>query len=192
MVNEYLSSAVKQFEYYKMLGEKTFDQLSEEQLLWQYNGESNSIATIVKHLSGNMLSRWTDLLTTDGEKKWRNREAEFDNDIKSRGELLYKWEEGWKCLFGALDGLTEDDLGKIIYIRNMGHTVAEAINRQLAHYPYHIGQIVYIGKMLKDDNWQSLSIPRGASQRYNDEKFSKPKRNEHFTDDYLKDKKDNI
>src|ERR1043165_3370957 len=134
----YLQSAIKQFEYYKLLGEKTFNQLPDEKLFWQYNSESNSIATIVKHLWGNMLSRWTDFLTTDGEKEWRNRDAEFENDITTRQEMLDKWNAGWDCLFGALKSLTNDDLQKEVYIRNMGHTVADAIHRQLAHYSYHI------------------------------------------------------
>ncbi|WP_420150051.1 DUF1572 domain-containing protein [Spirosoma sp.] len=189
MENDYLESARKQFEYYKMLGEKTIEQLPDDALFWQYNSESNSIATIVKHLWGNMLSRWTDFLTTDGEKAWRDREAEFENDITTRQELLARWKEGWDCLFDALNTLTEADLTKIAYIRNMGHTVLEAINRQLAHYPYHIGQIVFIGKMVCDNDWQSLSIPRGKSKAYNDDKFSQPKSKKHFTDDFLNDSK---
>lgn len=189
-MTDYLSSVLKQFEYYKLLGEKTFAQLTDEQLFKQITPESNSIATIVKHLWGNMLSRWTDFLTTDGEKEWRNREAEFDNDIKSREELLAKWHEGWECLFNALNTLTEKDLDRIIYIRHQGHTVTEAINRQLAHYPYHVGQIVFIGKMWLDKDWHSLSIPRGQSQEYNANKFSKPKERGHFTDEFLNDKKE--
>ena len=176
MANDYLSSVKKQFEYYKLLGEKTFDQLSDEQILWQYNAESNSIATIVKHLWGNMLSRWTDFLTTDGEKEWRRREEEFDNDIKDKKELLTKWNEGWACLFKALSSLKKEDLEKIVYIRNESHSVTDAINRQLAHYPHHIGQIVFIGKMLLNEKWKSLSIPRGASKKFNEEKFSQPKK----------------
>jgi hypothetical protein len=185
MGKDYLDSVKKQFEYYKMLGEKTFSQLTDEQLFWQYNTESNSIGTIVKHLHGNMLSRWTDFLTTDGEKEWRNRDEEFDNDIKTRTELLEKWTEGWACLFNALNSVAEQDLQKEIYIRNQGHTITEAINRQLAHYPYHIGQIVFIGKMVCDENWVSLSIPRGNSKMYNANKFSKPKHKEHFTNEYI-------
>ena len=185
MTNDYLESIKKQFEYYKMLGEKTFEQLSDEQLFWQYNEESNSIATIVKHLWGNMMSRWTDFLTTDGEKEGRDREAEFDNDIKTRTALLEKWNEGWACLFTALNSVNEENFNTIIYIRNMGHSIVEAINRQLAHYPYHIGQIVFIGKMVKSEKWTSLSIPRGNSKAYNDEKFSKPRRKEHFTEEFL-------
>lgn len=186
IMQDYLTSVRKQFEYYKLLGEKTFAQLTEEQLFWQYNADSNSIATIVKHLWGNMLSRWTDFLTTDGEKEWRNREAEFDNDIQSRAELLAKWNEGWSCFFHALDQVSEDNLDSLIYIRNQGHTVMEAINRQLAHYPYHIGQIVFIGKMLKGEEWSSLSIPRGSSQAFNAAKFEQPKQRGHFTDEFMK------
>lgn len=186
--DDYLESVKKQFEYYKMLGDKTFSQLSDEKLFWQYNEDSNSIATIVKHLWGNMLSRWTDFLTTDGEKEGRNRDTEFENDISTRQELIDKWEEGWKCLFITINSLTTDDLGKMIYIRNQGHTVTEAINRQLAHYPYHVGQIVFIGKMAADNRWVSLSIPRGKSIAYNVDKFAKPKEKGHFTDEYLNKK----
>ncbi len=185
MTSDYLDSIKKQFEYYKLLGEKTFAQLTDEQLFWQYNEESNSIATIVKHLCGNMLSRWTNFLTTDGEKEWRDREAEFENDIKDRDELISKWQEGWSCLFTALKEITDDNVNTIIYIRKMGHSVTEAINRQLAHYPYHVGQIVFIGKMVLNDKWSSLSIARGNSKEYNAEKFAQPKKVAHFTDEYL-------
>ena len=188
MDNNYLDSVNKQFMYYKMLGEKTIAQLSEEQLFWQYNQESNSLGIIIKHLHGNMLSRWTDFLTTDGEKEWRKRDEEFENDITNREELLAKWKEGWDCLFKAINPLAENDLIKEIYIRNQGHTVIDAINRQLAHYSYHVGQIVFIGKMVCNDHWISLSVPKGNSKEYNAEKFSKPKHQEHFTDEYLKDK----
>lgn len=184
MAYDFLESALKQFEYYKLLGEKSFAQVSDEQLFWQYNQDSNSIATIVKHLWGNMMSRWTDFLTTDGEKEWRNRDDEFENDIHSREEIMKLWNEGWNCLFNAINPLQEEDLGKIVYIRNMGQTVTEAINRQLAHYPYHIGQIVYIARMTAKD-WKSLSIPKGQSNDYNKEKFARPKRRQHFTDEYL-------
>jgi hypothetical protein len=189
MTNDFITSAKNQFEYYRLLGEKTFSQLSEEQLFWKYNDESNSIATIVKHLSGNMLSRWTDFYNSDGEKEWRNRDSEFDNDIKDKNELLEKWNNGWNCLFNVIDNLNVDDLDKIIYIRNQGHSVTEAINRQLAHYPYHIGQIVFIGKMVCDDKWSSLSIPKGNSSSYNNEKFEKPKERLHFTKEFIDDKK---
>ena len=182
-MTSYLQSIKKQFEYYKMLGEKTFEQVPEEKLFWQINDESNSIGTIVKHLHGNMLSRWTDFLTTDGEKDFRKREEEFENDINTKAVLISKWNEGWSCLFGAINSLSENDLEKEIFIRNMGHSVVEAINRQLSHYSYHVGQIVFIGKVIQNDEWVSLSISKGKSKEYNKEKFAKPKRKEHFTDD---------
>ena len=189
-MNDYLSSVIKQFEYYKLLGEKTMLQLGNEELFWQFNQESNSIAIIVQHLSGNMVSRWTDIFNTDGEKDFRNREKEFEYLIYSREDLFVLWEKGWKVLFDTLNELKENDLGKIIYIRNQGHTVIEAINRQLAHYPYHIGQIVFVGKMIKNEKWESLSIPRGKSDIYNKEKFNQPKAKSHFTDEFLdKDEK---
>ena len=182
-MNSYLTSVKKQFAYYKSLGDKTFTQLSDDQLFHQYNEQSNSIAIIVNHIVGNMLSRWTDFLNTDGEKDWRNRDDEFTDSINTREELLATWEKGWECLFNAINQLTEIDLQKEIYIRNMGHTVVEAINRQLGHYSYHVGQIVFIGKLVTNDDWVSLSIPKGNSKTYNTNKFSKPKRTEHFTDD---------
>jgi uncharacterized damage-inducible protein DinB len=185
MPTDFLSSARKQFAYYKLLGEQALSQVSDEQLHWQPSAESNSLATIVKHLSGNMLSRWTDFLTTDGEKPWRTREAEFDNDLGSRAAVLAAWEAGWQCLFAALDGLDEADLGRTIYIRHQGHSVAEAINRQLAHYPYHVGQLVFIARLAAGAAWQSLSIPRGNSAAYNAEKFARPPHREHFTDEKL-------
>ncbi|MFZ1592656.1 MAG: DUF1572 family protein [Chitinophagales bacterium] len=188
MSAQYLQSAIKQFEYYKLLGEKTFNQMPDEKLFWQMNEDSNSVATIVKHLSGNMLSRWTDFLNSDGEKEWRNRDAEFENDMDTRQKMMTVWQAGWEVFLQTLNDLTEADLDKMIYIRNQGHTVMEAITRQLAHYPYHIGQIVYIGKLCATE-WQSLSIPRGNSQQFNAEKFSKPKEKAHFTDEVLQPKK---
>ncbi len=190
MMKNYMDSARKQFEYYKMLGDKSFAQLSEPELFWQYNESSNSIGIIVKHLWGNMLSRWTDFLTTDGEKEWRNRDTEFEPDINTKAELLEKWEAGWRCLFTALDSINESNFNQLVYIRNMGHTLPEAINRQMAHYAYHIGQIVFIARMIKDQQWKSLSIPKGNSKVYNQDKFAKPKRKAHFTDEFL-DKEDN-
>lgn len=169
----YLESVIHQFNYYKSIGERTIAQLTDEQLFWQYNEESNCVAMIVQHLSGNMLSRFTDFLTSDGEKEWRNRDTEFQASVNSRDALLAKWNEGWQCLFDAISPLTGQDLDKIVKIRTEEHTVAEAINRQLAHYPYHIGQIVYIGKMLTGDNWNSLTIPRGKSGAFNDKMFRK-------------------
>lgn len=189
MENNLVNGIIKQFQYYKHLGEKTFSQLTDEELFWQYNENSNSIAIIVNHLSGNMLSRWTDFLTTDGEKEWRNRDEEFEDTIKTKEQLLDKWEKGWKYLFDALAQIkTDEDLQQIIYIRNEGHTIIEAINRQLAHYPYHVGQIVFIGKLIKDNEWNSLSIPKNKSADYNQTKFSSDKKTQHFTAEFLKDK----
>lgn len=182
----YLESIKKQFLYYKTLGEKAIAQLEAEQLFVTVNEDTNSIATIVKHISGNMLSRWTNFLTTDGEKEWRNRDAEFENDIQSKDEVMISWEKGWKCLFDALNSLQPNQLSDIIYIRNEGHTVIEAINRQLAHYPYHVGQIVFYAKQLKNSSWQSLSIPRKESNRYNAIKFAQEKEIKNFTDEELK------
>ncbi len=175
MTTEFLETIQKIFAQYKQLGEKTFAQLPPEKLFWQYNGESNSIALIVKHLHGNMLSRWTDFLTSDGEKDWRRRDAEFENDPVSKEELLRLWNEGWACLFSALEGLKKEDLDKTVYIRNEAHTVENAILRQIAHYSYHVGQIVYIGKMIADADWKSLSIPKGQSRQFNAGKFSQDK-----------------
>ena len=187
--SNYLESIRKQFQYYKMLGDKAFAQLEDGQLFWQYGTKSNSIAIIVKHLWGNMLSRWTNFLTEDGEKTWREREAEFDADIETRTDLLAKWNAGWTCLFEAIEPLRNEDLNRIIYIRNQGHTVTEAINRQLAHYAYHIGQIVFIGKMLRGEAWKSLSIARGDSADFNAAKFAKEKERGHYTDEFLEIKK---
>jgi tartrate dehydratase beta subunit/fumarate hydratase class I family protein len=183
--HSYLESVKKQFLYYKTLGEKAMGQLEPEQLFVSINKDTNSIATIVKHLSGNMLSRWTDFLTSDGEKEWRNRDAEFEETIETKEELLANWNKGWDCFLDNLNSLQAEQLSQIIYIRNEGHTVIEAINRQLAHYPYHIGQIVFYAKMLKNSEWTSLSIPKNKSNSYNSEKFSKEKSTQHFTDDEL-------
>lgn len=182
-MDSYLISVIKQFEYYKSLGDKTFEQLTFEELKKEFVTDSNSIAIIVKHLSGNMLSRWTNFLTEDGEKTWRQRDSEFEDAFYSKEELIAHWDKGWKCLFDAIKPLNENDLERIIYIRNEGHTVAEAINRQIAHYSYHVGQIVFLGKLLIGENWQSLSIPKGHSSKYNKDKFSKEKSVRHFTDD---------
>ncbi|MDR3669081.1 MAG: DUF1572 family protein [Ignavibacteriaceae bacterium] len=167
MSNDYLNSAKKQFEDYKTLGDKTFAQLTDKEFFWQYNDDSNSIAIIVHHLWGNMLSRWTDFLTSDGEKEWRNRDSEFENNISNKAELMSKWNEGWKCLFDALNPLTNNDLSKTVSVRNQQLTVVEAINKQLTHYAYHIGQIVFIGKMLVGKDWKTLSVPKRNSVKQN-------------------------
>jgi hypothetical protein len=179
----YIQSLQKQMAYYKSIGDKAMLQVSDKQLFWQPNPESNSIAMIVQHLSGNMLSRWTNFLTTDGEKENRNRDTEFEPILNARQDVLDVWEKGWSCFFNALDQLNESNLETIIYIRNEGHTVIEALNRQLAHYPYHIGQMVFLGKMLMDEQWQSLSIPKGDSEVFNAEKFAMEKKQKHFTDE---------
>ena len=182
MEQNYLDSIRKQFLYYKSLGERSMAQVPDEALFWQYNEASNSIAIVVKHLWGNMLSRWTDFLKSDGEKEWRDREGEFVGDIPDRAALMEKWNAGWACLFEALDTVGEKEVMQMIYIRNMGHTVVEAINRQMTHYAYHVGQIVYIARMVQDQDWQSLSIPKGGTAAYNARQFAKPKRREHYLD----------
>lgn len=169
----YLDSAITRLSYYKMLGDKTMEQLTGEQLHWQPDGEPNSIYLIIKHLSGNMLSRWTDFLTSDGEKPWRDRDTEFEEAEASKGNILDLWEKGWTCMINALSALQPADLEKTIFIRNEPHFVIDAVNRQLCHVPHHVGQIVYIGKMIRKENWQSLSIPKGHSQDFNREKFGK-------------------
>lgn len=181
MEEEFLNNIKKQFEYYKILGEKTFSQIDDKDLFWQFDNESNSIAIIVNHLWGNMKSRWTNLLNADGEKEWRKRDLEFENIINSRKELITKWNEGWECLFLALNSINKENFKKEIFIRNQSHPILEAINRQYAHYIYHVGQIVYIGKMVKSDKWQSLSIPKGKSSDYNKQKFSRGRHFGHFT-----------
>ncbi|WP_348798661.1 DUF1572 family protein [Flavobacterium adhaerens] len=181
--SSYLESVKKQFLYYKMLGEKAMEQLTPEQLFVTTNDDTNSIAVIVEHLSGNMLSRWTDFLTTDGEKETRNRDAEFENNLKTKEELWDVWDKGWNCFLQALESLQPEQLSAIIYIRNEGHTVIEAINRQLAHYPYHIGQIVFYAKQLKKSEWNSLSIPKNKSKNYNADKFAQEKSIKNFTEE---------
>ena len=182
-MESYLTSITKQFEYYKSLGDKTFNQLDFDEMLWQSDEDSNSISILVKHIAGNMLSRWTNFLTEDGEKEWRNRDDEFVSDFTTKEAVIAAWESGWFCLFKAINSLKTEDLDRIIYIRNGGHTVTEAINRQLAHYSYHVGQIVFLGKLLKGQNWNSLSIPKGDSTKYNKGKFNNEKGRRHFTDD---------
>jgi len=172
-MSSYLTSVKKRFEVEKVLAEKTFEQINDDGLFWQYNDESNSIAIIVQHLSGNMLSRWTIFLTTDGEKPWRERDAEFEHHISTRQQLLASWNSGWDCLFNSLDLVQATDLDKEIFIRNESHTVIDAINRQLVHVAYHVGQIVFIGKMAAGSNWTALTIPKGKSKAFNAEKFNK-------------------
>jgi len=192
MMKNYLDSVNQSFQYYKMLGDNTMNQLSEEELFYTPSEFDNSIAIIVKHLWGNMISRWTNFLTEDGEKDWRKREGEFEADIRDRTELLTKWNEGWNCLFDALSEINEENFSELVFIRNQGHTIVEACNRQLAHYAYHVGQIVFLGKMIKKKDWECLSIPKGGSEKYNEQKFGKEKRKENFIEEILKDKKTDL
>lgn len=178
----FLEGAIKLFRYHKKLGEGAIAQLTDGEVLARPNSASNSIALIVHHLSGNMLSRWTDFLTTDGEKSWRNREAEFEEAYPDKSTMMAAWEKGWECLLSALGELKGGDLSKIIYIRNEGQSVQDAIQRQLAHYPLHVGQILYQAKALKGNEFKSLSIPKGASADFNKTKFSEEKAVRHFTD----------
>lgn len=164
---EFLASVIKRFKEYKALGEKTFAQLNEKHMLVQPNDASNSIAVIIQHMHGNMLSRWTDFLTEDGEKPWRKRDDEFETHSHTKEQMLQLWEEGWRVFLNTLQSLTEDDLLKTITIRSQPLLVVDAINRQMAHYSYHVGQIVYIGRWLKDAEWHSLSIPKGGSEEAN-------------------------
>lgn len=163
----FLESVIKRFKEYKALGDKTFEQLNDADMLFQPNEASNSMAVIIQHLHGNMLSRWTGFLTEDGEKEWRHRDEEFETHNFSRQQLLEKWNEGWKVFLNALESLKEEDLLKTITIRTQSLTVVDAINRQMGHYSYHVGQIVYIGKWIKSNEWKSLSIPKGSSQQFN-------------------------
>ncbi|OUR91059.1 hypothetical protein A9Q87_11320 [Flavobacteriales bacterium 34_180_T64] len=183
MKHSYLTSINKQFDYYKRLGDKTFEQLNLSELQREFKTDSNSIAIIVMHISGNMLSRWTDFLISDGEKPWRQRDLEFEDCFNSKADIIDAWEQGWNCLFNVIQSLSIEDLERIVYIRNQGHTVTEAINRQMMHYAYHIGQIVFLGKLIKGSDWVSLSIPKGHSSSYNKEKFNTIKSRQHFTDD---------
>ncbi|WP_397538530.1 DUF1572 family protein [Rummeliibacillus pycnus] len=172
---EYLKAVGTRFLEMKKLGDKTFQRLTNMDIHWIPSEGSNSIAIIVKHVSGNMISRWTDFLTTDGEKQSRNRDAEFLDTISSVEELINVWSKGWTILFKALNSLKAEDLLKSIYIRGEKHSVIEAIERQVAHYSYHVGQIVYIGKQVKGKEWDSLSIPVGKSDEFLREMINKHK-----------------
>ena len=163
----FLQSAIKRVKYYKQLGDSSFNQLEEKDFYFQPNLTSNSLAVIIQHLSGNMLSRWTNFLLEDGEKNWRNRDTEFEDQHYSKQHLLELWEKGWNCFLGTLESLKESDLLQTIYIRREPLIVVDAINRQLAHYPYHVGQIIYIAKIIRDQQWKSLSIEKNKSDDYN-------------------------
>lgn len=164
---DFTLSAKKEFNRYKSMGEKTFAQLDEAQLLHTYHPEDNSIAQITKHMVGNMRSRWTNFLTEDGEKTWRHRDTEFEQPYSTKKELLEAWESGWQLVFNSLDSIDPGNFATLIYIRKEPHSIMEAVLRQLAHYASHVGQIVALGKSIKGDTWESLSIPKGQSEAFN-------------------------
>jgi hypothetical protein len=163
----YIEDALAIFRQYKQLGERAMAQLTDEQLFASLDDESNSIAIIVKHITGNMRSRWTDFLTSDGEKPTRNRDSEFVDPPDTREALLRNWEQGWACVFSAVEPLTDADLPRTVTIRGEAHSVMQAINRQLAHYPMHIGQIILLAKHYAGANWQTLSVARNRSAEFN-------------------------
>ncbi len=167
VTTSYLEDTLGVFRHYKKLAEAAIGQLSDEQLYISLDPEMNSVAVIMKHMAGNMRSRWSDFLTSDGEKEWRNRDAEFEDPPKSRMELLAHWESGWRTFLTSVSSLTEADLARRVTIRGEEHSVLQAINRQLAHYPYHCGQIIFLAKHLQHEHWRSLSVPRGASEEFN-------------------------
>ena len=162
----YVEDSLSLFRYYKKLAERAMEQVTDDQLFATLDEEMNSIAVIVKHMAGNMRSRWTDFLTSDGEKPDRNRDAEFSDPPATREALLQLWEDGWRCVLGTLESLSDADLGRTITIRGEAHSVMQAINRQVGHYPYHCGQIVFLAKHLCADRWQCLSVPRGKSSEF--------------------------
>ena len=162
----------------KDLAQKAIRQLPDEQLHVALHAETNSIAVIMKHLAGNMLSRWSDFLRSDGEKPWRDRDNEFIDDFPDNASLWQHWEQGWECLFATLRELSDDDLARTVKIRGEAHTVIQAILRQISHYGYHVGQIVQIARILADENWQVLSISRGQSQQYNQQFWKYPSQEE--------------
>ena len=163
----YIEDALAIFRQYKLLGERAIEQVSDQQLIASLDNESNSIAIIVKHMAGNMRSRWTDFLTTDGEKASRNRDSEFVDPPANREALMREWEQGWACVFGAIEPLTDTDLARVVTIRGEAHSVMQAINRQLAHYSQHLGQIILLAKHFAGERWQTLSVARNRSAEFN-------------------------
>ena len=180
----YLKDSIDLFGYYKRLGERAIEQCPDEGLFATLDNESNSIAIIVKHLAGNMRSRWRDFLTTDGEKPDRHRDTEFEDPPKTRAELKAFWEAGWKYVFGALESLTDADLGRTVTIRTEAHSVMQAINRQIAHYAYHVGQVVFAAKHFaaeKTGTWNSLSVPRRQSKQFTED-VAAGRKTQHWND----------
>lgn len=167
IVQNYFEDALSSFRAYKKLAEKAIAQLKDDELFVTLDEESNSVALIMKHMAGNMFSRWTDFLTTDGEKPNRNRDMEFVLEPQNtKDDLIDYWERGWKCVFDALEPLRPEDFEKTVTIRGEKHTIVQAINRQLMHYAYHVGQIVFLAKHFRSSAWQSLSIPRNRSAEF--------------------------
>ncbi len=165
--DSYLQDSIAVFRYYKNLGERAMNQCNDSMLFQTLDVESNSIAIVVKHMAANMRSRWTDFLTSDGEKPDRNRDSEFEAPATSRAELMQQWNAGWNCVFAALEPLSDADLTKTVLIRTEEHSVMQAINRQIAHYSYHVGQIVFLAKHFGCDEWKSLTVPRKQSAAFN-------------------------
>lgn len=170
----YLADALARLRESKMLAERAMAQIGDDDFFRILDPESNSVALVVKHMSGNMRSRWTDFLTSDGEKPDRRRDTEFETaDDDTREALMRRWEEGWQLVFDAVEPLGDDDLLRTVLIRAEPHTVVQAINRQLAHYAYHAGQIVFLAKHLASDHWQTLSVARGKSTDFNEKKMGR-------------------
>jgi Protein of unknown function (DUF1572) len=170
----YLTDVVDQFRKLKQLGDLALAQVRDKDLFAALDPEANSLAVLIQHMAGNMRSRWTDFLQSDGEKPNRDRDSEFEVTTgTTREALLDRWEEGWRCLFQALTALDEEDLGMTVLIRAEPHSVIKAINRQLTHYGYHVGQMVFLAKHFASETWQSLSVPRGGSRRFNEEKLGR-------------------
>ncbi len=168
IATHYLDEVRRQFRGHKRLGEGALTQLTDEQLFVTLDPESNSVAIVIKHLAGNMRSRFTDFLITDGEKPDRHRDQEFELSASTtRTEIMQWWEQGWACVFTAVEALKADDVMRTVYIRNEAHTVLQALNRQVAHYAYHVGQIVFLAKHFRSSEWNSLSVPRGKSEEFN-------------------------
>jgi Protein of unknown function (DUF1572) len=168
---EFLRTLIKQSYYYQSIANKALEQIDESLLFVIPNDNSNSLAIIMQHLAGNMLSRWTDFRTTDGEKEWRNRDTEFESNEHSKAQLIDFWNKGWACYLSAIESIQPAELLHTLKIRGEAHTYIDAIHRQLAHYPYHVGQIVFLCKLLKTGEWDSLSIAKNKSNDFNDKKF---------------------
>ncbi|MFD2556222.1 DUF1572 family protein [Sphingobacterium tabacisoli] len=185
MTIQELQGITKQFEYYRMIAEKTISRLSEEELNLKISTESNSVAMLMRHLTGNLLSRFTNFFTEDGEKPWRNRDDEFADGTYEKIPLIAEWNSAWDTLFQTLKSINTTNIEQPVKIRNQEHTVSGAIYRQLSHYPYHIGQIVFIGKLIRNQDWQSLTIAKNKSQEYNRDRFDNPNSETHFSQGYL-------